>query len=189
MNLFKASEPSEINSEDENPFTSSDVAFEDWVSLGIFFSLALILIAQVVSRYMLNSPLGWTEEVARYQLILLSFFGASMGFRKKTHISFIYFQTFISRHLKSIFSALLSLINSLFLVFLLITCLAIVPLIYNHEMSTLSLTISALYSLLSIAIALCLIRSLINCTSDIKCLYFIPNTHNVALVNKTERKD
>ncbi|MBU3005346.1 TRAP transporter small permease [Paraglaciecola arctica] len=189
MTLSKASEPTELKSDDDDSFEFSDVALEDWISLSLFFLLATILIAQVVSRYALNAPLGWTEEVARYQLILLSFIGASIGFRKNTHISFVYFHSFVPRRLMPICSALLSLINTLFLVFLFITCLAIVPLITSHEMSSLSLSISVLYGLLGLCLALCLLRSAIRCANDIKRLFLKSDAPDATSTNTPLTKD
>lgn len=41
---------------------------------------------QVVFRYVINSPLDWTEEGARLGLVWLTFLGASMVMGRKAHI-------------------------------------------------------------------------------------------------------
>ena len=41
---------------------------------------------QVFSRYVLNIPLSWPEEVARYCLVWLTFMGASAAVRANDHI-------------------------------------------------------------------------------------------------------
>ena len=54
---------------------------EDIISLLIFWGLAMLLFAQFFSRYVLSASLGWSEEIARYLLILLAFSGASIASR------------------------------------------------------------------------------------------------------------
>ncbi|GLR69329.1 TRAP transporter small permease [Agaribacter marinus] len=176
---MKASKPSNNDSllgeidwdtSEDDAFDPSTVGIEDWLSIALFFALALILIAQVLSRYVLNAPLGWTEEVARYQLVLLSFIGASIGFRKRSHISFVYFHRFMPASIKPLLTLLLSVINAVFLAFLLYTCMQIIPLLQSHEMSSISFSISLLYGLVGFALAACLVRSGINTFSDLKQL-------------------
>jgi len=67
-------------------------AFEDWVSLGIFWILALVIFYQFFTRYALNDSASWTEEIARYLLIGVAFVGAAMNVRKNNHIhvDFVY---------------------------------------------------------------------------------------------------
>ena len=57
----------------------------------LFFTVAL----QFFTRYVLNDSLGWTEEIARYFLILLGFTGGVICMRNNSHIAL----EFLSRHL------------------------------------------------------------------------------------------
>ncbi len=50
---------------------------------GAFFALLL----QVFSRYVLNLPLAWTEELARYLFVWSVFVGASQAMRYGEHIA------------------------------------------------------------------------------------------------------
>lgn len=43
----------------------------------------LVVMFQVVSRYALNSPPAWAEEVARYTMIWLGLLGATMSFKTR----------------------------------------------------------------------------------------------------------
>jgi len=51
--------------------------------LGI--TMAMVVAAQVFSRYVLNHSLFWSEELARYLLIWLTFLGASAAYHRKAH--------------------------------------------------------------------------------------------------------
>lgn len=49
--------------------------------------LATVVLVQVVARYLLNAPPFWTEELARFLLIWLTFVGALAAHRDGEHIS------------------------------------------------------------------------------------------------------
>ena len=53
-------------------------------------TLASVVMLQVVARYMLNAPPFWTEELARFLLIWLTFLGAVAAHREGEHISVIW---------------------------------------------------------------------------------------------------
>lgn len=75
-----------IWAEDE-PVDLDDIRPEDGVVLAVFWILAIVVFLQFFTRYVLNSSLGWTEEIARYLLIVVTFLGAAMAVRKRCHIA------------------------------------------------------------------------------------------------------
>jgi TRAP-type C4-dicarboxylate transport system permease small subunit len=60
---------------------------ENWLSFAVFWGLAAIVFLQFFTRYVLNDSLAWTEEIARYALMWLTFIGAAVVARKNVHIS------------------------------------------------------------------------------------------------------
>ena len=48
-------------------------------------SMALLVVVQVFCRYILNSSLFWSEELARYMLVWLSFIGATVAYYHHLH--------------------------------------------------------------------------------------------------------
>lgn len=49
------------------------------------FSMAAIVAVQVFFRYVLNHSIFWSEELARYLLVWLTFLGASVAYRRHAH--------------------------------------------------------------------------------------------------------
>lgn len=66
-----------------------DAAFgcaENWCAVILFWLLGIDVFAQFFTRYVLNSPIGWTEEVARFLLVVVCYAGSLVAVRKGTHI-------------------------------------------------------------------------------------------------------
>lgn len=54
----------------------------------VFFIISIgSSVTQIIARYILMQPFRWTEELARYAFIWMSFLGASMLFKDNNHIS------------------------------------------------------------------------------------------------------
>ena len=69
----------------------ANFAFEDWVAFALFWVMAAVVFYQVFTRYVMDDPAGWTEEIARYFLVAVVFVGAAMSVRKNNHIQVDYF--------------------------------------------------------------------------------------------------
>jgi TRAP-type C4-dicarboxylate transport system permease small subunit len=52
---------------------------------GFGFTMSVVVAVQVFSRYVLNHSLFWSEELARYLLVWLTFLGASVAYRRNMH--------------------------------------------------------------------------------------------------------
>jgi TRAP-type transport system small permease protein len=72
---------------EDAPVDLSDFSWEDTIPFIFFWSLAIVVFLQFFTRYFLNNSLAWTEEIARYLLICVTFSGAIMAMRKRSHIA------------------------------------------------------------------------------------------------------
>ena len=96
MNNPNISEKEDIFSEIEEVSDDiSDVGLLDVPVLLIFLLLFFIVALQFFTRYVLNDSLGWTEEIARYLLILLAFVGSVTCVRKGKHIYLEFFYRYL----------------------------------------------------------------------------------------------
>src|SRR3982751_2513730 len=90
-------------------------AFEDWVAFALFWVMAAVVFYQVVTRYVMDDPAGWTEEIARYFLVAVVFVGATMSVRRNNHIQVDYFYRLMPAAAGRILSTLVDLVRCLFL--------------------------------------------------------------------------
>jgi TRAP-type C4-dicarboxylate transport system permease small subunit len=72
--------------DDLRKFRLRDYGPEDWVGLVLLWTTAGLVFTQFFSRYALNDSVAWTEEVARYLLMVLTFIGSAGAVRRGTHI-------------------------------------------------------------------------------------------------------
>jgi TRAP-type C4-dicarboxylate transport system permease small subunit len=60
---------------------------EESFIMAAFAIMGIVLALQIFMRYVVNSPLIWSEEMARYIFVWGTFIGAGYGVRNKIHIS------------------------------------------------------------------------------------------------------
>jgi TRAP-type C4-dicarboxylate transport system permease small subunit len=65
-----------------------------------FAVMGLVLALQIFMRYVLNMPLIWSEEMARYLFVWATFIGAGYGVRNKIHICVEFFYSRMPRRVK-----------------------------------------------------------------------------------------
>ncbi|OCW58608.1 TRAP transporter small permease [Hoeflea olei] len=73
-----------IHEEDED---LTGFQWDDGLVLVVFWALAFVVFLQFFTRYVLNDSLGWTEEIARFLLIAVTFLGAVMAVRRESQIA------------------------------------------------------------------------------------------------------
>lgn len=98
----------------DEPVDLSDVHWTDAFALLIFWALALVVGVQFFTRYVLNDSIGWTEEIARYLLIGVTFFGATIAVRKNTHISVEFFYRYLPGRPGRVLSSVVDIIRIMF---------------------------------------------------------------------------
>jgi len=57
-----------------------------WVIVALMALMSLITFAGVFFRFVLHSPLTWSEEAARYMMIWVTYLGAGIAVKKGRHI-------------------------------------------------------------------------------------------------------
>jgi TRAP-type C4-dicarboxylate transport system permease small subunit len=81
-----AEEIAHVFEEEEAPVDLSPYLVEDWVTLAVFWFMALCVFLQFFTRYVLNNSLAWTEEIATNCLIVVVFLGSVWCVRRSRHI-------------------------------------------------------------------------------------------------------
>ena len=134
--------------------------WEDWASLALFATLAFIVFYQVFTRYVMNDPAGWTEEIARYFLVAVVFIGASMSVRKNNHIQVDYFYRLMPKAMARVMSTLVDLVRCLFLGYAVWLTWLLLQRIGNQQMAVIDLPVGWVFSAMLFGFVLMFLRSL-----------------------------
>lgn len=153
------SEVSDFHHEDDEIFSYANYRIEDWVAFVLFWILALTVFSQFLSRYVFSAPLGWTEEVARYQLVCLGFIGACIGIRNNSHIFVSLFHRWMPLALSRVIYRVIAFFNVIFIASLAYFAWQIAPQLHIHKMASIPLPISVLYGAVFASLLVMLLRS------------------------------
>jgi TRAP-type C4-dicarboxylate transport system permease small subunit len=99
----------EIHFEEEK-IDLSDLKWDDSLVFVIFWVLAFVVFLQFFTRYVLNDSLGWTEEIARFLLIGVTFTGSVMAVRKSSHIAVEFLYRWVPRGMRRVAQGALDVI-------------------------------------------------------------------------------
>lgn len=142
----------------------SDISWLDWPALVLFFNLMFLVGLQFVSRYVFNDSIAWTEEIARYSLIAVGFFGAVSCAKRESHISLTFaYRYFPSVVIKPLVS-LVGICNLSFFAFLALSAVEMADRTQFQSMVSLNLPKSLVHygvAIASVAVATVTIRSLL----------------------------
>jgi TRAP-type C4-dicarboxylate transport system permease small subunit len=96
-----------------------DIHVEEYLMVIFLAAMSIIIFVQVIARYIFNDSLSWSEEIARYLFIWLTYPAISYGVKVNGHIRVDAFLLVLPKPLKKLWRILS---NLLFLTF---SCLVV----------------------------------------------------------------
>jgi TRAP-type C4-dicarboxylate transport system permease small subunit len=142
------------------PFDWREFGLEDWPAFLVFWGLTVIVFLQFFTRYVLNDSFGWTEEAARYFLIGTTFLGGAMVCRRRAHIAVEYLHTRLSRAASRRLMIAVDGLVVLFLGYIAWVGWRMIGLMAPQKMAVIDLSMSWLYWVVFIGLALMIARTL-----------------------------
>lgn len=126
---------------------------EDWVTLVFFWALAIVVFLQFFTRYALNNPLAWTEEIARYLLTCVAFLGGSIAVRRYSHIHVEFLYLYYPRSLAHFLSNLVDIIRVVFFGYATWLCSKVTLIMRTQPMVVVDWPMSIIYGICTLGIA------------------------------------
>jgi len=77
-------------------------------------TLVLIVLWQVLTRYLLGKPSSWTDEAATVLLVWMVLIGAAIGFARRAHLGLDYFVGKLSGRVRAVLRAIVFALVALF---------------------------------------------------------------------------
>jgi TRAP-type C4-dicarboxylate transport system permease small subunit len=99
---------------DDDVIDLSDVHWTDTLVVFVFWVLAFVVFLQFFTRYVLNDSLGWTEEIARFLLIAVTFIGSVIAVRRQSHIAVEIIYRWTTRPMRRVMQFLVDALATVF---------------------------------------------------------------------------
>jgi C4-dicarboxylate transporter DctQ subunit len=111
----------------------------------LVFSMVAVVSIEVFFRYVLNSSLSWSEEIARYLMIWMAFLGASLAVRSGAHISIEAFMKMMPLRVRQVVRITILLVLILFLASLVYESWNITQRVWRQEATSISMSMGYVY--------------------------------------------
>ncbi len=118
------------------------------------------LAVQVFFRYVLDAPLSWTEELARYAFVWVTFLGAAVAFRHRGHIVVDMLLHMIPAQVRAVLIWAVEVLVTITLVILVRDGLRMVETTANVRATMLQIPMSYVYASIPVSSALMLLYQL-----------------------------
>lgn len=130
--------------------------------------LVTVVFLQVIFRFVLGSPLAWTEEVARYSLIWLTFLGAAYAMSLKAHIGMEFFVNLFRTPGKKALYILASIASLMFFLLMVVEGYNLAMQGMAQSSPVLRIPMGAIYMIIPISGAVLIINMAARFTQDFK---------------------
>jgi TRAP-type C4-dicarboxylate transport system permease small subunit len=141
------------------PIDLSGYTWEDWLTFVFFWLLALTVFYQFFTRYVLSDSAAWTEEIARYFLIVVTFLGASMAVRRNSHIHVEFLYRWLPAPAGRVLSTCVDAVRTAFFAYATWLSIELVPKMANLNMTVVDLSMKYIYGLVTLGFAMMTWRS------------------------------
>jgi len=162
-----------VNAGDTDPVTETAIVahdedvelssyrWEDWIAVSVFWVLGGVVFYQFFTRYALNSSAAWTEEIARYLLIVVTFVGGAMATRRNTHIHLEFLYRFLPAKVGRVLATLVDLVRVGFLVYATYLSALLVPRMQFMNMTVVDFPMSYVYGMVTFGFAMMSYRAIL----------------------------
>lgn len=152
--------------EDVGDVDLSPYAFEDWLTMLVFWGMATSVFLQFFTRYALNNSLAWTEEIAANCLVVVVFLGSVMCVRQVRHIQVDLIYRLVSRKVGRVLEVIVDLINISFFAYISWLMWRYLEIVGDERMVTVDLPRGIVFYTVFAAYVLMFLRSVQNFIKD-----------------------
>jgi TRAP-type C4-dicarboxylate transport system permease small subunit len=133
--------------------------------LGVLLIITLIILSvQIISRFIFNSPLTWSEELSRYLMVWITFVGAGLAIRyqKLIRLEFLFVLISFTPKVEKGIRAVASLITIVFCFIVLRYSVQILEIVHVQKSAALQIPMSIPYLAISIGFLIMALNTLVS---------------------------
>lgn len=130
------------------------------ILMATFISImAIVMIMQVFSRFVINFPLNWSEELARYLVIYVVFFGSAIAVRYKQLIAVEFLSSKVPLKFKRPLEAIVIILCVAFYIILLVQGIEILNKVSAQSSPALQISMAIPYAAIPVGAVLLIMNS------------------------------
>lgn len=141
------------------PIDLGHYTIEAWIAFAFFWLLALNVFYQFFTRYVLNDSASWTEEIARYLLICMTFVGVAAAVRTSRHIHVDFAYRLVPPRVGRMLSTLVDAVRVVFFAFATVLTWQMMEKMANYRMTIIDLPMNLVYGVCMFGFACATLRS------------------------------
>ena len=126
----------------------------------IFALMIIVVLAGIFARYVIRAPIFFGDELARYLLVWLTFFGAALALKKAEHIYIEIIMNLLGRRTRTVLTVFNIAIVIVTLLVMLVYGILLTKSGYLFRASAMPIQVAYLYIALPISSMLMLIRTI-----------------------------
>ena len=134
----------------------------NWVLTFIMAAMLVVVSAQVWYRFVLNNPLAWSEELARYLFVWVSFLGSAAGIRMNVHLGIDLIDKLLSPRGRKIMTIIVNLAIQIFLAVVIFWGIKILKVVQFQKSASMGIPMTYPYLAVPVGSALMLLNSIRN---------------------------
>lgn len=119
--------------------------FVNLITIVLMICLIVVIVMQVFWRYVLNNPLAWSEELARYTFVWIVFLSTSIALKQSKHMGIDIIVSLLPANFRKAADILVKLIITAFLVMIIFASREIVMIAMGQSSASLSIPMGLVY--------------------------------------------
>ena len=143
----------------DEPVDLSGYGWEDWLTLGFFWLMAVAVFYQFFTRYVFADSAAWTEEIARYLSSCLLRWRVDGGAQNtQIHVEFLY--RWLPAPVGRALSTFVDVVRFAFLAYATYLTVLLIPKMQNLKMTVVDFPMSYIYGLVGLGFGMMTVRSI-----------------------------
>jgi len=122
--------------------------------------MSILVIVQIISRFVVDVPIHWTEELARYLMIYTVFFGAALALRHHKLIAVEVIAENIKPKARKILKIAVMLITIVFMLILTVKGFEMMPIVGKQTSSAMGMPMSMAYMAIPVGAMLMIMNAI-----------------------------
>ena len=134
---------------------------EGWALISFVVVMTIVVLLQVIYRYLLMQPLHWSEELARYLFVWISILGAALSVHRRGHFGMDFFFKMLPLRWRPSFASFIFLLMGIVVMVLLVQGIILVQKTADQQSPAMEISMGWAYASVPVGAALMAVHLLV----------------------------